>query len=155
MSTTISAASAFRTVRKAAEKIKNDETQTIGTVSPGDVIRQGDLYLVAIGAAPEIDINGLAAERQLAPGASQGSRHILEGPATVFAPRKPQQIADICARLLPGVAVDAALVGPVLKTEGECELTHPEHGNFKLPADEYFAVVYQRAFADTIRRQLD
>jgi hypothetical protein len=40
---TITAEKAFVEVQRVAERIKNDETAVVGTVSLGDVIRQGDL----------------------------------------------------------------------------------------------------------------
>lgn len=151
---TMTTAKAFSEVKKAAEKIKNDEQQVVGTVSLGDVVRQGDLYLVAIGKADGIP-RELIADRQLAPGTSQGSRHILEGEVFLFRAKSPQQVADLVNRLVKGATVQAELIGPMFFTGEGCELTHPEHGNFLLPAGETFAVVYQRALAQEIRRQID
>lgn len=154
MTNTMTANAALTRVQKAAEAIRNDETQTVGTVSPGDVIRQGDLYLVALGsefvlAGPTID------DRQLAPGTTQGSRHTINGPATIVRSDRASVVREI-NRLVNGAAVESELVGPVLRTDGPCcTLAHPEHGDFVLPAGEVFAVVYQRAFADVVRRQLD
>lgn len=150
----VSATQAFEEVRSRAEEIRNDETAAVGTVSPGDVVRQGDLYLVCVtghlpgGKFPRTD------RRQLAPGTTQGSRHVLQGEAEVLEVPGPEAAQAVRA-VLPKAELFPELMGPVFKTLGPCELDHPEHGNRVLPAGEAFAVVYQRAFADTVRRQQD
>lgn len=152
MSKTMTAERAFAEVREKAERIKNDEPAVVGTVSAGDVVRQGDLYLVALKRLPEK--RKATAERQLAPGTSQGSRHVLAGDCEVFT-AEAEDVRGLIAEALPGADVPAQLVGPVFRTKGEVTVTHPEHGHRTLPAGECFAVVYQRAFADEVRRQLD
>lgn len=153
---TLTPAKAFTQVKKAAEQIRNDQQQSVGTVSAGDVIRQGDLYLVAV---PGLKLEALGmpiTERQLAPGTTQGSRHVIEGPAELFSPNADRNgIAIVIGNLVKGAALAPELIGPVVRTGEGCVLAHPEHGNFELPARETFAVVYQRAFAEEVRRQLD
>lgn len=148
-------AKAFAQVQKSAEAIRNDQTQAVGTVSPGDVIRQGDLYLVALGVNNATGDLTPTSDRQLAPGTSQGSRHVIQGAAKVYRAANPDLVAGLVNRLVKGAAVEPDLVGPVVQTVGPCTVTHPEHGDFDLPAGETFAVVYQRAWADQVRRQLD
>ncbi len=155
MTKTMTPTAAFAKVQKAAEAIRNDETQTVGTVSAGDVIRQGDLYLVALGPTPVIGETTPTNERQLAPGTTQGSRHTIDGPAKIGRAADPRVVATLVNRMVRGAAVEPELVGPIVQTEGPCTLAHPEHGNFVLPAGETFATIYQRAFADTVRRQFD
>lgn len=152
MAATLTAERAFQEVQSEAEVIKNDETATIGTVSKGDVIRQGDIYLVAIGSLPKT--RKQIKERQLAPGTSQGSRHILEGVCNIYQCNAEEVITLIC-KAVPNADLHAELMGPVIETKSGCELTHPEHGNRILPDGEVFASVFQRAFAEEIRRQLD
>jgi hypothetical protein len=152
MSATLTAERAMQEVQAEAEKIKNDETAVIGTVSKGDVIRQGDIYLVAIGAKPAHA--KATTNRQLAPGSSQGSRHILQGECTVYT-CKPEEVVALIRKSLPKADLHPVLIGPVIETTAQCELTHPEHGNRVLPDGEVFASVYQRAFAEEVRRQLD
>lgn len=152
MSATITAERALQEVQSDAEKIKNDETAVISTVSKGDVIRQGDVYLVAIGKKPACAKP--TSNRQLAPGTSQGSRHIVEGECTVYTCLSDEVIAMI-RKVLPKADLHPVLIGPVIETKSQCELTHPEHGNRVLPDGEVFASVYQRAFAEEVRRQLD
>lgn len=142
---------AFAEVQAKAEQIKNDERAVIGTVSPGDVIRQGDIYLVALKRLPT---GKLTSERQLAPGNTQGSRHILTGACEVYQCDPDAMIAAV-RKVLPGAELYRVLMGPGVKALKECELTHPEHGDRLLPDGECFAVVYQRAFAEEVRRQMD
>lgn len=143
---------ALRKVQVAAEKIRNDKTASVGTVSLGDVVRQGDVYLVSIGDLPKARVP--TTNRQLAPGDSQGSRHVLHGECELYAADK-SEVLQMIAKHVSGYAGFDELVGPVFKTLGDVEVSHPEHGNRILPAGEVFAVVYQRAFADEVRRQID
>lgn len=128
----------FRTIKQHAEIIKNDETHRIETCSPGDSWAQGDLLIVALDAVPK-NCKPTKVERQLAPGTSQGSRHFLAS--------------------LEGVEMftldDATpLDGPIVKTAKPCEIEHPEHGNIVLPAGVY-GVIYQRQYAEELRRVVD
>jgi hypothetical protein len=145
-------AKAFAQVQSAAEQIRNDETADVGTVSLGDVIRQGDIYVVAIGQLPELRTR--TTNRQLAPGTSQGSRHTLAGKCEVYEADKAEVTAMIFKHVRD-IELHAELVGPVFKTLGPVTLEHPEHGNRILPADEVFAVYYQRQLAEEVRRQAD
>ena len=155
------AVAALDRVQSVAEQIQNDETAVVGTVSPGDVIRQGDLYVVCVtGRMPTQAKLTPTNERQLAPGTSQGSRHVLHGEcnvATCATPADAEAVIATIAKVLHPRPVELfpPLIGPIFTTEGQVELTHPEHGNRVLPAGETFVTVYQRAFADEVRRQLD
>jgi hypothetical protein len=63
-------------MREALESFDAAAPERIGSPSLGDVVRQGDLYLIAIESLP----NGKKTkERQLVPGTTQGSRHVVEG----------------------------------------------------------------------------
>lgn len=148
---TMTAEKAFRKVEQSAEKIKNDETAIVGTMSKGDVVRQGDLYLVSIGELPKTRRE--ISDRQLAPGDTQGSRHILEGDCVIYDGDKKELSVLIEAAI--GRTVAGPLIGPVFETVGQVEVTHPEHGNRVLPCGEVVAVVYQRMFAEEVRRQVD
>lgn len=151
---TLTPAKAFAKVQSVAEKIKNDETASVGTVSKGDVIRQGDIYLVAIGSLPSTARR--ITDRQLAPGTSQGSRHVLKGECEVYEADRQEVAVLIGGAMVPQkVEIHAELIGPVFRAVGEVEVDHPEHGNRVLPAGEVFATYYQRQFAEEIRRQAD
>lgn len=151
MAKTMTAEKAFVQVRTTAEKIRNDEPARIGTVSAGDVVRQGDLYLVALPRLPEK--RTATSDRKLAPGDTQGSRHILDGKCEVWTADKSQVAALIHEAAKTDVPPE--LIGPVFRTIGEVTVTHPEHGHRIIPANECFATVYQRAHAEEVRRVRD
>lgn len=124
---TLTAEQAHKVVRDAAEK-PNIETREVRSMKICEAIRQGDIYVTRLGKLPEHG-NELAA-RQLAPGASRGSRHCAEGEVKIYAP--------------PAGATP--LTGPfIVATEG-FRITHPEHAHFEMPAGVY-QVTYQRDFA--------
>ena len=135
-----SAAQAFRSVQQRAEKIKSDGVQRFpDAASVGDAVRQGDLYITRMAAIPSGCVLVPDHPAQLAEGASQGSRHVLDA--------------------LEGVEVfrrvdEDALQGPLLRISVERTVTHPEHGDWVLPAGCY-EITYQRQFADELRRVTD
>ena len=111
-----------------AEKIKSDETQRFpDAASAGDCCRQGDVYLMLLDKIPP-GAQKVVTPVQLAPGNTQGSRHCLDSTEGVVA----YQLKD-------GTEFD----GPILKLNCERTITHPEHGDWILPAGIY-AVGYQR-----------
>lgn len=136
---TVTATKAYREVLKHAENIKNDDAQRVETCSPGDAWAQGDVLLVSLEKMP----TGCTAidkpELQLAPGTTQGSRHCLDSLAGIALYR---------------LANPTPLDGPVIKAVREFTVTHPEHGDIALPAGVW-GVVYQRQFADELRRVQD
>ena len=137
-------------IAKSAEKMDAAAPARIGSPSMGDVVRQGDLYLVCLESLPP----GVKHQRQLAPGNTQGSRHVAEGDCVVYMPREPIAVAAVIARVA-NADVPVELVGPLVECLGETTITHPEHGHRILPAGTSWAVVYQRAFAEEIRRAQD
>jgi hypothetical protein len=129
----------LRDVADQAERIRNDAEQRPAFVDPGDEVRQGDVYLTRLAGLPRGLVKVDRPARQLAPGDTQGSRH--------------------CLRSLRGVRVyrlaePGPLDGPVIEAEREWAVDHPEHANFVLPPGVY-AVTYQRAFAEELRRVED
>lgn len=139
-------------IQKSAEKMHAKETALIGTASVGDVVRQGDLYLVCIDSL----LPGTKTGKQLAPGETQGSRHIAEGRCSVYLPKERGAVSRLIATLSRGaVQVPDALIGPLVECHGETTITHPEHGHRVLPAGSTWAVVYQRAYAEEVRRVQD
>lgn len=150
----LSVETAFTKIVAAAEAIQNDELARIGTVSLGDVVRQGDLYIVSIGGLPRTTRR--LKSGQLAPGNSRGARHFLLGDFEIYEPDRDHVIALIARAIAPkSFQSYVPLIGPVFRTRGEVEVDHPEHGNRILPAGECFAVVYQRAFGVEVRPVLD
>jgi len=132
----------IETIKKSAESSEmfGGKVERIGSPSIGDVVRQGDLYLVCI----ERLLGTETKQRQLAPGTTQGSRHVITGDC------------KIVEKYGKGIAnVPKELIGPAFTCTSECTIEHPEHGHKILPADTAWAVVYQRAYADEIRRVQD
>lgn len=137
-------------IRQSAETMDAAKTETIGTASVGDVVRQGDLYLVCIADAE----TNPTKDRQLAPGTTQGSRHIVKGRCVVGIPDR-EAVASAVNAACRGAAIPTELVGPVIHCKGAVTITHPEHGHKVLPAGSTWATVYQRAYGEEIRRVQD
>lgn len=137
MSTTTDVTRAFQEIQESLESIKNDETQRFPVAaSVGDYIRQGDI-LITLMEKPE----GVSADPilQLAPGTTKGSRHILSHGDVGYYARTGND-----------------LVGPCIQPRREVTVTHPEHGDWVLPADgRTYGITYERAMAEEIRRVAD
>lgn len=128
----------FSEIVDAAEKIKSDSKQRFPeAASAGDYWRQGDLYITLLGAVP-LQFANCKVDRQLAPGTTKGSRHILSH-SQVRMYRHPN--ADV-------------LTGPVIECKRRVTVTHPEHGDIVLPPGVY-GITYQRAYAEELRRVAD
>lgn len=151
MTKVISASKAYSQVLSSVEKIKNDEHAVIPTMSPGDVVRQGDLYIIALGNPIS---RGKPASRQLAPGTTQGSRHVAEGDCDVLAVDEEKALESI-HELLPATKGQRLFVGPMILARGPVRIAHPEHGDRTIPGDAAYIVTYQRAWASEIRRTQD
>src|SRR6185295_16972374 len=97
-------------IRKSAERMDAAAPARIGAASAGDVVRQGDLYLVCLSGVPA---GSSIADRQLAPGTTQGSRHIAVGDCEILR-CAGSQIAVEVNRLVQVAEVPEQLVGPVI-----------------------------------------
>jgi hypothetical protein len=140
MPSTVKATSAFRSVQQQAEKIKSDEPHRFPeAASANDYHRQGDVLIWKLDAMPAGCVLDTKPNAQLAPGDTQGSRHILDSLAGVEIFQRQQR---------------DALQGPILRTSTERTITHPEHGDVILPAGCY-EITYQRQFAEELRRVQD
>lgn len=149
-STSPDAATAFDAVRVAAESIRSDAPATVPAMEPGDVLRQGDLYVIALDSA----LPGKPTHaRQLAPGTTQGSRHVAEGPCEVVEPEGSAALSAL-HRLIPATRAHRQFVGPAIHATAPITIAHPEHGDRTLPPGDYL-VTYQRAWADEVRRTQD
>jgi hypothetical protein len=150
---TMTADKAFQSVRRSAEKIQSDAHETVAVVSSGDVVRQGDVYLIALDVAPKKAAAFVG--RQLAPGETQGSRHFAEGDCELYRPDEAEA-TQILARLIPETNGERQFFGPVIRAHGAVEITHPEHGNRTLPGDgQVYLVTYQRTGREAMRRAED
>lgn len=94
----------------------------------GDSVRQGDIYITLLNKLPKGAKKLKTFTLQLAPGTTQGSRHILDSSegVTVY-------VLDNATEF----------DGPILKLELERTVQHPEHGDYILPPRLY-AISYQR-----------
>ena len=129
----------FNEVQSKAESIACDKERAIEVMDIGDEVRQGDIYITMIDGKPAGAKQIKDAILQLAPGNTQGSRH--------------------CLRSFEGVKLFALdnpgpLDGPIIVADQPFTIDHPEHGNRTFPAGT-FAITFQRAFADDLRRVQD
>lgn len=144
------AASAFDAVRIAAESIRSAAPATIPAMEPGDVFRQGDIYLIAMDGP----LSGKPIDnRQLAPGNTQGSRHVVEGGCEIIEPDGSTALFAL-HRLIPATRDHEQFIGPAIHATGPITITHPEHGDRTLAPGDYL-ITYQRAWADVVRRTQD
>lgn len=132
------------TTAVAIERIKQSarSMQEVRVVSLkiGEVARQGDIYLERV---KSIEVIGKPIEsRQLAPGTTKGSRHIVaESDGVTIWKSDPT---------LNGKA--AFQVGPAIECRAGSDLivTHPEHAWIKISADnvmQFFQVFFQADYA--------
>lgn len=150
-SPTLTAKSTYESVRIAAETIRNGEHAAIPGIGTADVLRQGDLYVTALDEPLAGKPYG---SRQLAPGTTLGSRHVVEGDCDVLAVDEGEATM-LLNRLVPATKGHRQFVGPMIAARGEVTITHPEHGWRTLPPGNYL-VTYQRSYArDEIRRTMD
>lgn len=129
----------FKAIQQHAESIKNDEAHTLETMSVGDCWYQGDVRIMRLPALPP-NCEPIKGEAQLAPGNTQGSRHILSSLAGI----EMFRLADA-----------TPLDGPVFKADRPVTVTHPEHGDLTLNEPGIYGVTYQRQFAEELRRVAD
>lgn len=109
---------------------------------PGDVVRQGDVYVWRMPDCFE-PVGTPRGERQVAVGNTAGSRHIAEGEGVKLTNlAEPAKMADALRRLGGGATLNAEMIGPVVRSESEWTLTHPEHAHVRFAAGCY-AVTYQ------------
>lgn len=129
----------YEAVSQHAEAIKNDGSHDLrDTMEVGDAWAQGDVLIRKIESVGDTKL-AINPQRQLAPGTTQGSRH--------------------CLSTLDGVTLYEpiganALEGPVFEVASEVTIEHPEHGDVALGKGCY-AITYQRAYAEQLRRVAD
>lgn len=125
--------------RTAREKAVS-EIRMVEKIEIGQAVRQGDIYVHRV--APGHQRGPKLESRQLAVGDSQGSRHVAELPADVYA---GIELPESCA---PGT-----FLGPVIVSLGRFKIVHPEHAHFSLP-DGVYQVTHQ-SDARTKERVID
>jgi len=116
------AVEAHREIEAAA--VPRQEVRLIRSMSPGQAVRQGDIYIhcVAGGHAhgPE------APTRQLALGETMGSRHLALAPCEVYV-----------GTTLPEWCRPETFLGPLIVSKDRFVVGHPEHAHISLPGGAY------------------
>lgn len=146
--------SVTQVIENISESAKpRQDMRIIPSIKHGQMIRQGDIYLISIGNKDKVtvfnnvevsmknytsEVKTNAEFFQLVPGSTMGSRH---------------QVRTKNVKLLVNPTSESTLVGPIIKAEQAFDLVHPEHAHFNLPAGEYL-VCYQLN-AKTMQRVRD
>jgi len=136
---TATAVSTMKRIRTTANKAKTDAARSVGALGDLDYTRQGDVYFWNLNCVPCDAVLEQSPSAQLAPGNTQGSRHIIDNVGSVRMFRMPSA---------------NPLQGPIIDAPEGVTITHPEHGHQTLPAGVY-AVTYQRAYGEELRRVTD
>lgn len=125
---------AHQEIEKAA-KSPIVEHRQIDKIKVGEFARQGDVYLTRIdGIDKDWQPNG---NRQLAPGTSPGSRHVVtKGPVLHVSPE---------ANPVDRTGGNVRLLGPQIHAEKPFTVEHPEHAHLCMPPGNY-QVSYQLDF---------
>lgn len=126
MNATLSPIQAHEAISKAAAN-PDTAVRIVDAIAIGEHVRQGDVYLQRIDKRTA-DWKATT-NRQLAPGTSQGSRHIVDGSMKLYA--SPD------ARPLDRTGNTVRLLGPQIVAKEPFMLTHPEHAHFQMPAGVY------------------
>lgn len=125
------------------ESLVNDATRVLDDASwpVGSAAAQGDIYLVRIDSLPPSAKR--RANRQMAEGNTQGSRHVVTTGDCFDA--NPAEMVQLIRSACPKAKVEPEFIGPIFTTvKGLAELDHPEHGNYQFCGDMVVAVVVQR-----------
>ena len=127
-------------IKETANRFKSDAPKRISdAASAGDAFRQGDVLVCCLKELPPDCSLVKNPDAQIAPGTTQGSRHVLSSleHVVIYLRNKAN-----------------ALQGPILDVEEETTLTHPQHGNVIMGTGVY-EIRYQRQMADELRRVAD
>lgn len=119
------------------EAVINNETRVFRELSVGESPAQGDLYFVNIGTLPTSAKSRTS--RQLADGATMGSRHVVER-GDVFDCDAAECVAAI--RAANGCDIAPQYIGPVFRCPAYID--HPEHGHHDYQCEGVMVTVYQR-----------
>lgn len=117
--------------KKVEEKSKSTVKNklVIDQIAIGKHVRQGDIYVRRI---EKVTSKIKLKSKQLAPGNSKGSRHIVENHVKLFHGYSGNEIQEF-------------LKGPQIESDKNFTITHPEHAHVNLPAGSY-QVTYQTDF---------
>lgn len=104
------------------------EDRYIEEMKVGQYVRQGDLYIQMVASADPAWKP--TKNRQLALGATQGSRHTVADSITVMANPKNGEVEILAEGKF-------RCLGPQIVAETRFSVDHPEHGNMSLPPGCY------------------
>lgn len=108
----------------------------------GEVARQGDIYIERVSAIQ--GKGALVKSRQLAPGTTKGSRHIVS-----------ESEAVVLWKSSPTLGRKSAFqVGPAIEAKGDFVISHPEHAWLKFAVGkvtQFFQVFFQADYARKTR----
>ncbi len=129
---------AIEAISKIEQCAKKMQQIRVVEMKVGQVARHGDIYIERIST---IQGKGAAVtSRQLAPGNTKGSRHIVDESASVSL---WQSSPDLNGRA-------GFQVGPAIEAKGDFSITHPEHAWIKIvvgKAAQFFQVWFQADYA--------
>ena len=127
MTPTITVLEAHRQIEDHS-KNADHATRVVNSIAIGEHVRQGDCYLIRIDQ-PSADWRPTT-NLQLAPGVSNGSRHVAEGDVQILTSPESNPVA----RMPDG---RSRLLGPQIVARDRFTVTHPEHAHVSLPAGTY------------------
>lgn len=125
-------------IRAQGKSQADPSVRQIGALAVGDYVAQGDVNFWPLADMPCGAKLIAKPDRQLAPGATKGSRHMIAS-------------ADMEHCEFFSLPDPNPLQGPVIKMDRPTTVEHPEHGDLRFPPGLVF-VTYQRAFAEELRR---
>lgn len=125
---TVKLAEQLEKIRVNARDNKNTDLRVVSKMEIGKHIRQGDVYVKRVSKPKDMKAFEEINDRQLAPGNTRGSRHIVTSDCTVYRFKNGRD----------------ALQGPLLHAENDLMIEHPEHAHFKLPGNSWYQVTYQK-----------
>jgi len=114
-------------IQKKAEQTLKNQIE-IKSIEIGQYVRQGDVYIRRI---ENITGTKKIKNRQLAPGITKGSRHIIDDSVNLFK-----------GFISNNPDIPNFIKGPQIEAKKSFTVNHPEHANFILPAGNY-QVSYQ------------
>jgi hypothetical protein len=128
----------IETIHAHASTKKAKEYRIVREFPVGKAVRQGDVYILRL--PDNAKLTNATKNRQLAPGTTKGSRHIVEGEVKLFQGWTPP--ADLFASTAKALSVSRErllemLAGPAIEANGAFRVTHPEHADFTLPKGRY------------------
>ena len=137
-----------------SQKHAHQKARIVKRLAPGDVVQQGDVYIICVERAKVKKLGEPAKNRLLAPGMPDSGHHVVgKGPKLCL----PSGIeAAILNELTSGKFINSmqSLVACVVEAGAAWEVTHPKHGKLVMPEGTYI-VTGQRSHAEEMRRAQD